>query len=41
MGQGSTLQKKIQELFGNDYIPTWDNGPKLNGEIIPNNMVYY
>ena len=28
-------QKKIQELFGNDYIPTWDNGPKLNGEIIP------
>ena len=28
-------QKKIQELFGDDYIPTWENGPKLNGEIIP------
>ena len=28
-------QKKIQELFWNDYIPTWDNRPKLNGEIIP------
>ena len=28
-------QKKIQELFGNDFIPIWENGPELNGEILP------
>ena len=25
----------IQHLFKNKLIPTWDNGPKINGEYIP------
>ena len=26
---------EIKNLFGDNFIPTWDDGPKLNGEIIP------
>ena len=28
-------QKEINLLFGEKYIPTWDNGPILNGQKIP------
>ena len=28
-------QEEIQKLFGNNYIPTWSSGPKIDGEIIP------
>ena len=28
-------QKEIEKLFGNSFIPTWENGPKINGKSIP------
>ena len=28
-------QNDINKLFGDYFIPTWDNGPKMNGEYIP------
>ena len=31
--KGSCLE--IQKLFGNKFIPTWDDGPILNGNTIP------
>ena len=31
--KGSRLE--IQKLFGNKFIPTWDDGPILNGNTIP------
>ena len=28
-------QEEITKLFGENYIPTWNDGPKIDGEIIP------
>ena len=28
-------QKEINSLFGENYIPTWEDGPLINGEKIP------
>ena len=28
-------QNEIKRLFGDKFIPTWENGPSINGKIIP------
>ena len=28
-------QNEIKKLFGEYFIPTWDDGPKINGKSIP------
>ena len=27
--------REIEKLFGNAFIPTWENGPKINGKSLP------